>query len=415
MSIRCQDILNFPSLKSLEIVGGYEGLGRIIRWVYLGDWLDDMNEIFDWIYGNELVIITDHMLKGNFKSLLSVLPKLNDMNISGIIINSRPRFSTIPPELTHLANELKLPIFKLPWEAMLVNITRDICYAITTEEIKEHEKANMLEKLLFEDIVLTETFSELMLLSDFDFSGKCIVGVMEVNNIDVFIKEHRYCDTKVVSDIMAYLLKSLNSAFSNYNTRVLTLQKNNSVIFLIHVTPHLRVTLNDVIKRVFLEITARFSCLTLNTGIGTGYENPLNYRKSFKQARQVLQIMQSEHNDQLLAYYDDVGIFSLLLNISDRDLMQSYYNSTLQAIIEYDKSTNAKLLMTLDSYLDHDMNIQSTADALFIHKNTLKYRLNKIQELLNCNLRSSQQLTRVYIALKVGKLLITDEDQKTSN
>lgn len=409
MSIQCSDILNLPSLKSLEIAGGYEGLGRIIRWVYLGDWLDDINEITNWLYGNELIIITDHMLKDNYKSLLSVLHKLNDMNVSGIIINTRPHFSSIPPDLKQVADELKLPIFNLPWEAKLVNITRDICYAITTEDIEERKKANLLERLLFYDITSPEALLDITFMSDFDFSSRCIVGVLEAQNIDVFIKRSPG-GAQTVADIMANLLKSVNNAFTVYNTKAITLQKNNTVIFLTHVTQHLRPQLNNIVKRVFLEMTARFPCLLLHAGIGTGYGNPVDYRKSYKQARQVLRIIQSEHMDQLLAFFDDVGIFSLLLNISDKELMHNFYLSTLQAIIEYDKSNNMKLLITLEAYLDHDMNIQSTADAIFIHKNTLKYRLNKIQELLCCNIRSSQQIIRLSTALKIGKLLFSNDE-----
>ena len=299
----------------------------------------------------------------------------------------------------------------MPWEAKLVNITRDICYAITTEEIEERKKANLLERLLFDDIASPEAFLDITFLSDYDFNSRCIVGVLEAQNIDVFLSKHGSGGTQIVADIMANLLKSVNSACAAYNTKAITLQKNNTVIFLTHVTPHLRPQLNNIVKRVFLEMTARYPCLLLHTGIGTGYGNPIDYRKSYKQARQVLKIIQSEHVDQLLAFFDDVGIFSLLLNINDKELMQNFYLSTLQAIIEYDKSNNMKLLVTLEAYLDHDMNIQSTADAIFIHKNTLKYRLNKIQELLCCNIRSSQQVIRLGIALKIGKLLFSSDEQ----
>lgn len=60
-----------------------------------------------------------------------------------------------------------------------------------------------------------------------------------------------------------------------------------------------------------------------------------------------------------------------------------------------------ELLETLDSYLKHSENLKTTSEHLFLHVNTLKYRLQRISELLNCNLKDADTRFRLRMALTI--------------
>ena len=149
MSVQCKDLLNFPSLKSIKLIGGQNGLDRIIRWVYYGDTLDNMNEIVDWLDGNELMVITEHLIADGFEAFLEALPKLNDAHVAGIIINAKNDMLFVPYEVVELTNKLNLPLFILPWSIKLANVTREICSAITLDELNEKTERDILYRSLW--------------------------------------------------------------------------------------------------------------------------------------------------------------------------------------------------------------------------------------------------------------------------
>ena len=91
------------------------------------------------------------------------------------------------------------------------------------------------------------------------------------------------------------------------------------------------------------------------------------------------------------------------MKIDDLPLLDKLYNDMFTPIIEYDKSTNSKLLETFETYLDENCNIDKTSRKLFIHKNTLKYRLERIEKLLECDINDFQQLVKYEIGFKIGR------------
>ena len=96
-----------------------------------------------------------------------------------------------------------------------------------------------------------------------------------------------------------------------------------------------------------------------------------------------------------------MGIFKLLMNIEDEEILHEYYEHTIQPIQEYDKKNNSSLTTVLRSYLKNNGSVKETADELFIHRNTVNYKINKIEELLQMDLSSLD--TR--IQLSVGFML----------
>lgn len=98
--------------------------------------------------------------------------------------------------------------------------------------------------------------------------------------------------------------------------------------------------------------------------------------------------------------YTDIGVFSLLFNIHNKETLKSYYNNILGSIENHTDYINI-----LEVYLGEDCNLLSTAEKLFIHRNTLTYRINKIEKILNRNLHSFQDCVEIKLALYIRKIL----------
>ena len=100
-----------------------------------------------------------------------------------------------------------------------------------------------------------------------------------------------------------------------------------------------------------------------------------------------------------------MGLYRLLIGIEDPDIIRDYYANTLKPLEEYDKANSSDLCKILKTYLLHDGSVKETADELFVHRNTINYKLNKISELLDADLSSMETRVQLYLAFKLESIL----------
>jgi purine catabolism regulator len=76
-------------------------------------------------------------------------------------------------------------------------------------------------------------------------------------------------------------------------------------------------------------------------------------------------------------------------------------HNDLRTLADYDKRTGSDLVATLKAYLDNERNVSKTADALFMHRNSIKYRLEKIESLLTSDLNDPDNRLLLHLAINV--------------
>ena len=80
-------------------------------------------------------------------------------------------------------------------------------------------------------------------------------------------------------------------------------------------------------------------------------------------------------------WYEEMGIYNLFSELADKKVMQEFIDSTLGVIIEYDRNNNSKLLETLKAYLWNNNSLILASEHLYTHRNTVKYRVQRISQL----------------------------------
>lgn len=92
---------------------------------------------------------------------------------------------------------------------------------------------------------------------------------------------------------------------------------------------------------------------------------------------------------------------SLISKVEDKDFLENFVEKNIGSLIYIDRNSDSDLLNTLSCYISHNMSISETADNLFIHRNTLHYRLEKIKKLLNTDLENMDDLVTIKLALSI--------------
>ncbi|MBP5291726.1 MAG: helix-turn-helix domain-containing protein, partial [Lachnospiraceae bacterium] len=98
--------------------------------------------------------------------------------------------------------------------------------------------------------------------------------------------------------------------------------------------------------------------------------------------------------------YTDCAIECMLRN-SDSGVLDLIRWETLDNLIEYDREHDSDYIRTLEYYLRYERNISMTCKALFIHRNTLLYRIERLSQLLSCDLDDPSVRLRLSLCLKM--------------
>ncbi|KIL74757.1 PucR family transcriptional regulator [Bacillus badius] len=103
--------------------------------------------------------------------------------------------------------------------------------------------------------------------------------------------------------------------------------------------------------------------------------------EAFQEAKQVIEVAQITE-PATNPFYENIGVFRVLLNMKDNQTIHSLIQDYLGKVLQHDQQYGAELLKTLRTYLNNNGSKQDTAKQLYIHRQTVNYRIEKLKELL---------------------------------
>lgn len=127
-------------------------------------------------------------------------------------------------------------------------------------------------------------------------------------------------------------------------------------------------------------------------------------RQAVRQAIDAWELGQHIAASNGLYYYEELGLYRLLAGLRGHEEMQRFYEDTLGTLATYDRLHDAELVHTLEVFFEHNANASQASRALFVHRNTLNYRLQRIVEITGLDLGDPEARLVFQIALKVRQL-----------
>ena len=141
--------------------------------------------------------------------------------------------------------------------------------------------------------------------------------------------------------------------------------------------------------------------------VAVGVSNPCqgaaSFAAGFEEARHALVGTSVLGAEPSVMTYDELGPYKYLLRMSLDSGARDSHRESIRLLADYDRQRSTYLLRTLEEFLRRRGNISATAEALYVHPNTLRQRLRRIQELSGLDLRKDDWLM-VEIALKLVRL-----------
>ena len=141
---------------------------------------------------------------------------------------------------------------------------------------------------------------------------------------------------------------------------------------------------------------------TVSIGIGSSVDNIKDLAKSFKEAQASLEVGKVFDTDKTIVSYSNLGIarliYQLPTTLCETFLREIFKRGSIQSL---DQET----LFTIQKFFENNLNVSETSRRLFVHRNTLVYRLEKIKRITGLDLREFDHAIVFKIALMVNKYL----------
>jgi len=349
-------------LYKMKLEAGESGIKNIVEWVHI---IED-NDVGNFLHGSELVFTTGIDCDGD-DWILSFTQKMYENGACGIVINIGRHIKTIPAEVLHFCDQNKLPIFSVPWETKLVDITRDFCRKIVQSEQVEENIVSIFKDIIFE-AKDSSSYIPSLERKGFHENGNytviAIYNVLEGQNASVD------SNLKFYVEKIANRIGDLSVTFTYDKNRLVVLSEYsiegiNSFI--------------DELTRQYLAGQGDFRIGVSSTEIGVD-----SIAKSFRRAYKTLALCMKKNEKTL--YYDKLGIYKVLLESSDYFILNKYFNDVLKPLENYDIENNTNFMEFIKIYLDNNGSVQSVAEKMFVHRNTVNYQLNKVQKITGSDL-----------------------------
>ena len=159
------------------------------------------------------------------------------------------------------------------------------------------------------------------------------------------------------------------------------------------------------IEEVRQRVATRLEGMTVSAAVGRLYPRALDAPRAYREAEQTLTIALRLFGPNRTTAFDDLGIYRLLFHLHGTPELMSFYEETLQKVVEHDDRHGSELIPTLKAFFANHGNLSRTAEALYLHRNTVSYRLQRVEEIIGLHLDDEDDRFRLQLALKLRDLV----------
>ncbi len=385
-----EDFLKMESMAGTKVISGSGGLNKIIK--YFG--VLDAPDCIHLVRPNEFVVSTGFVFKDGSVSLLQMIHSLCQKGASGIGLKLRRYIDEIDVAIIEFADINNFPILILPnhisWHDVSLSIINSPFMSTLNEQKQVRDKYLVSLLTSKNAIPLDQNMFEkdrLEILPSYFVA----VGKIDCKNLDDL----------PISVLYSYF-QSLEERFN-----VLAGIHDKDMLFAL-IPPTAEKNRSNptcIVNQIHQYLVLILPHCRFFFGVGTAY-NSSNLFSSYEEALTAL--FMGKHSGKTITHYNDLGALRLIGSFVHNLHLQKYIDHYVIPLIEFDNNYHAELLITIKLYYKNNCNTKDCADAMFLHINTVRYRLNQVSEVIGIDLKNTDDLFALYLAIKIYETLFTE-------
>lgn len=274
---------------------------------------------------------------------------------------------------------------------------------LSVREVEIKYASEFFEDLISEDLAKRERAIENY--SYFNVKAKSYYAVLKAEIRA--IQPHRDDNINLaVRRLIHFLTPELENLKYTYELDgILSTRANGLQVLLSFNSPeHYRTVMSKLASEISRIAQIHFPGFRVEQGAGRIKGSYQGIRESHLEAKHSLAI-NSRSREKNMLFYEDLGIYTLLFHEGMEGEMEDFSASALGALEAYDERMKGQLFETLEAYFKTGGNLKEMSRDLFLHYNSVLYRLGRIKEILGVDLDDEDQKLNLAIALKIRKLI----------
>ncbi len=145
---------------------------------------------------------------------------------------------------------------------------------------------------------------------------------------------------------------------------------------------------------------------SVTVGRSRPYDDPGELHRAAAEALLAVNVAEGDDERPVIAF-EQTGAYRLLLSamVDNPQELQRFYEETVAPLVAYDEQYGTDLLLTVETFLEADGNVAGTAQRLFTHRHTVRYRLERVRDLCGHDVGSSDGREKLSLGLKAMRVL----------
>lgn len=341
---------------------------------------------------NQINFCTKHMdLLGNEKVNRVSIPIYSDNREYGCIFIWEDKRLLTPIELTVI-------------EASTSIIALDIYKKMSIFEIESKHKLEFFDDLFSGKEKLYKKAMDRASYFGFDNNFAYSVVIISLNGNNKF----NLSNTNYDHQLKVRLLSIIERISKNEDRNIVSATKSNSVVILFGTKSCdekiVRREINEFCEEILRYSEYEYFIDEISIGVGRNYKYSEELWKSYKESKRAIEYQKNCPTGKVV-HYDDLGIYRILSFEGLQTELKQFYEEMLDPLVKYDKEKGTELIRTLKKYFECEGNLKEMSDELFIHYNTVVYRLQRIKDITGNNFEDYNDRLNLQIALKILEIL----------
>lgn len=344
------------------------------------------------------------------------LPAARDGRTFTIPSREQQSISTFPvqtkrqhPSMLVIIDSMTLPY---PSSQMAIEQAGNVITFTIIKEQAIEENSRLLKNNFFDDLIEDRIHSDEEILSRANYYGlnENLTNICIICTVDQ--KGQNYEDLqlyeKKAGELYNSIYDQLEDEIVHSNLDGVLFTKEKYFVMILQFAAGNEADPNEVtefVNRCQESLQGDFS---ISFGVSNTVHSIKDITTAYNEACEAIMSGYDMNKSGFINFYKMKELEDLLNTIPRKDL-KALYENTLKSLAYTKTKEDQELIKTIQVFLDSQCEISETSRRLYIHRNTVKYRIEKAEELLNCSFRDPAHSLRIRVALMIGTILKEQE------
>ena len=275
---------------------------------------------------------------------------------------------------------------------------------ISNKEIENKYREEFVMDLIFANINSSEEVIKRGKLYNWNFDEKIAAFIVDIDDFkENYTKFDIEKSKNTLKDLKEKIFTISKNTMSKYYNDVIFANLSDKIIFLSKyndIKNEYNLNIEEVGDEIRKKVNEKVD-FTVTVGIGEYKDDVFAIKESYEEAKEAISVSRAISKENNTSSYEKLGAYRLLDSFYNKEKAEKFLNSYLGDLIAYEEKNNINLIKSLKILIRNDWNMKEAAKKLYIHYNTMKYRMNKVEDILNVDLSKSEDRFNLNLSLKL--------------